>query len=212
MLDWLPDPFAVLRGLTGEAGAWTYLIVAAVVILETSVGLGILAPGEALLAVAGAACAGDGPLDLGVLLLVVWACGMVGDGTSYRLGRRHGEPLLRRLKVPERHVARVHGLLADRGGAVLVGGRFVGPVRVLAPFLAGSSGMPARRFLLLDAVGVALWGWSYVLVGHAFAGSVSDASSTLGRVGAVAVCAITAIAVGTTWVRRRRRRTGPAPA
>lgn len=204
MLAWLPDPFAVLRDLTAGAGQWTYLLVAVVVLLETAVGLGILAPGEALLAVAGAASAGGGPLDLALVLLVVWVAGMVGDGCSFRLGRRHGPALLRRLRIPEARVDRVHALLAARGGAVLVGGRFVGPVRVLAPFLAGSSRMPARRFLAWDAAGVALWGWSYVLVGYAFAGSAGGASSTLGRAGAVAVCSATALIALALWLRRRR--------
>ncbi|WP_354702109.1 Protein DedA [Paraconexibacter sp. AEG42_29] len=202
MLDWLPDPLAVLRDLAESAGYWTYAIVAGVVLLETSVGLGILSPGEAVLAVAGAASTGSGSLDLVALLAIVWVAGMIGDGCSYRLGRRYGPGLLLRLRIPRRRIAHVHQLLADRGGVVLVGGRFVGPVRVFAPFLAGSSAMTGRRFLAWDALGVAVWGWSYVLIGYAFAGSVDGASSTFGRAGAVLVCAVVVLAL---IVRRRSR-------
>jgi membrane-associated protein len=204
VLDWLPDPFAILHDLASSAGHWTYAIVAAVVLLETSVGLGILSPGEAVLAIAGAACGADGPLNLGVLLAVVWVAGMVGDGSSYLLGRRYGPGLLMRLRVPEERITRVHDLLAARGGVVLLGGRFVGPVRVFAPFLAGSSAMSGRRFLCWDAVGVAVWGWSYVLVGRVFAGSVQNASSTLGRVGLIAVSVLVLLALGVRHVRARR--------
>lgn len=214
MLDRLPDPFAVLHDLASSAGHWTYLIVAAVVLLETSVGLGILSPGEAVLAIAGAACGGHGPLSLPILLAVVWGAGMVGDGSSYLLGRRYGPGLLMRLRVPRERVARVHELLAVRGGVVLVGGRFVGPVRVFAPFLAGSSAMSGRRFVCWDAVGVAIWGWAYVLVGYAFAGSVQHASSTLGRVGLIAVGAALLLVLAARQLRARaraRRTADPLP-
>ena len=211
VLDWLPDPFAVLHDLTRSAGHWTYVIVVGVVLLETSVGLGLLSPGEAILALAGAAATGRGTLNLPVLLALVWGAGLVGDGTSYLLGRRYGPGLLTRLRVPAARVARVHDLLADRGGVVLVGGRFVGPVRVFAPFLAGSSAMSGRRFLAWDAVGVALWGWSYVLVGYAFAGSVQSASGTTGRVGLVVVGGLGALAFLVHRLRvRARRQSAPA--
>lgn len=208
MVTWLPDPFAVLDAMTAGAGRWAYLVVAAVVLLETSVGLGLLSPGEAVLALAGAAATGDGRLDLAVLLGVVWAAGVAGDGCSFLLGRRYGPGLLVRLRVPTARVERVHGLLAARGGWVLLGGRFVGPVRVIAPFLAGSSRMTGRRFLAWDAVGVALWGWSYVLVGYLFAGSVRGASATFGQ---AAVLVVAVLALGTLAARAlRRRRVGVA--
>lgn len=211
VLDWLPDPFVVLHDLADGAGHWTYLIVAGVVLLETSVGLGLLSPGEAILALAGAAATGDGRLDLTVLLAVVWAAGMVGDGASYLLGRHFGQPLLARVRVPARHVARVHDLIEARGGIVLLGGRFVGPIRVFAPFLAGASGMGIRRFLAWDAAGVALWGWSYVLVGYAFAGSVKNASGTLGQAGLAAVLVLLLAVFGTRQVKARRRRAVTQP-
>lgn len=213
MLDWLPDPFVLLDDITAGAGRWAYLIVAAIVLLETSVGLGLLSPGEAVLALAGAAATGDGRLDIVILLAVVWVAGMAGDGVSYLLGRHYGPGLLLRLRVPERRIDRVHALLVSRGGWVLVGGRFVGPVRVFAPFLAGSSAMSGRRFLAWDAVGVALWGWSYVIVGFLFAGSVRGASGTLGQTGAAVVVSAVVLVCGVRRLRRRRRdRVAPAAA
>jgi len=183
----LPDPFAYLAEATDGLGRWTYVLVAAVVLLETSVGLGVLFPGEAVLAVAGAAAARPGELDLLLLLAVVWAFGVAGDTTSYLLGRRYGPRVLRglfsRLGVTRARLDRVGDLYARRGGWVLVGGRFVGPVRVLAPFVAGSSGMPIGKFLRFDVVGVALWGSAWTLAGYTFSESVETLSSRLGLVG-----------------------------
>jgi len=183
----LPDPYPYVRDATDALGRWAYVLVAAVVLLETSIGLGVFSPGEAVLAVAGAAAAGDGALDLPVLLVVVWAFGVAGDTTSYLVGRRHGSRVLRglfaRLGVTTARLDRVRDLYARRGGWVLVGGRFVGPVRVLAPFVAGSSGMSFGKFLRFDLVGIVIWGSAWTLAGYAFAGSIEELSGRLGLIG-----------------------------
>lgn len=187
LLVGLPDPYPYVRDATDALGRWTYVLVAAVVLLETSVGLGVLSPGEAVLAVAGAAAAEGGQLDLAVLLIVVWAFGVAGDTTSYLLGRRYGHRVLgglfTRLGVTEERLDRVEDLYARRGGWVLVGGRFVGPVRVLAPFVAGSSGMSAGKFLRFDVVGILLWGSTWTVAGYAFADSIERISGQLGLAG-----------------------------
>lgn len=182
----LPDPFPLVRELTATLGAWTYALVAAVVFLETSVGLGLLSPGEAVLAVSGAA-AGMGELSLPVLLVVVWTCGVAGDSTSWLLGRHVGSRALgslgRRLGVSRERLDAVEDLFRRRGGAVLVGGRFVGPVRVVAPFVAGGTGWSYARFLPWDVAGILLWGSMYVLAGYAFAGAPEEATGRIGQAG-----------------------------
>jgi membrane-associated protein len=168
------DPFPLVRDMTDALGAWTYVLVAAVVILETSVGLGLVSPGEAVLAVAGAA-ASVGTLELAVLLAVVCTTGVIGDTCSFLLGRRFG-------RVPQR-AERVVEMYARRGGWILIAGRFVGPVRVFAPFVAGTAGMSYAKFMRFDVVGVSAWGSAYVLIGYAFAGSLQHASELLGIAG-----------------------------
>lgn len=187
LLVGLPDPYPYVRDATDALGRWTYVLVAAVVLLETSVGLGVLSPGEAVLAVAGAAAAQDGRLDLAILLAVVWTFGVAGDTTSYLIGRRHGHRvlggILGRLGVTSDRLDRVGDLYARRGGWVLVGGRFVGPVRVLAPFVAGSSGMAFGKFLRFDVVGIMLWGSTWTVAGYAFADSIERLSGQLSLAG-----------------------------
>ncbi len=156
-----------------------------------------------MLAVAGAA-ASVGTLQLAVLLAVVYAFGVAGDSISFAIGRRFGT-------VPRR-AERVSELYARRGGWILIAGRFVGPVRVFAPFVAGASGMAYAKFLRFDVVGIALWGSAYVLIGYAFAGSLQHASSLLGiagisvfAVGAVIAALAARRASGPTTSRRSRR-------
>jgi len=188
----LPDPFPLVRELTASLGAWTYAVVAAVVFLETSVGLGLLSPGEVVLAVSGAA-AGTGDLSLPVLLAVVWTCGVAGDSVSWLAGKHVGPRAFaaagRRLGITAERLERVEDLFRRRGGAVLVGGRFVGPVRVLAPFVAGGTGWRYARFLPWDVAGILLWGSVYVLAGYAFAAAPEQATSRIGQAGIVLLLA-----------------------
>jgi membrane-associated protein len=202
----VPDPVPLIRDVTDALGAWTYAFVAAVVLLETSVGLGLVSPGEAVLAVAGAA-ASVGTLQLAVLLAVVYAFGMAGDSISYAIGRRTGprvqHGVARRFGITQARVDRVESMYARRGGWVMIAGRFVGPVRVFAPFVAGTSRMRYTKFLRFDAVGIALWGSAYVLIGYAFAGSLQSATSVLGGIGLALFAVGIGIVVAVVLHRRK---------
>jgi undecaprenyl-diphosphatase len=166
----LPDVSAMLTAATAALGGWTYALVAAFVFLETIAVLGLLAPGEATLAIAGAAAA-HGDVELLPLLVIVWIAGVLGDATGFTLGRRYGQALLtssaRRIGIDAPHLARLTALLQGRGGLALVAGRFVGVLRSLAPFLAGSAGMPRRRLLTFSVIGVGIWCGVFILAGYA---------------------------------------------
>ena len=95
------------------------------------------------------------------MLLIVWLAAAAGDLASFMLGRRLGPPLPGDPRAAHRRhgrAARARGLFFDRHGpkAILVG-RFVGIIRAVAPFLAGSSGMRLRAFLPWSLLGTAAW-------------------------------------------------------
>ena len=205
MLVDLPDMADVLADVTGALGAWTYAIVGALVLMETVAFIGLLAPGEVTLAVGGAAAA-NGDASLLPMIALVWVAGILGDLTGFTLGRRYGWPLLTkagpRVGLHAGRLRRLDAALARWGGKALVGGRFVGLVRVFAAFAAGTSGMPARRLVRLSAVGVGLWGPSFVLAGYAF-------TDTLGEYLQVAGNVVLGLLAATTLVYALRRRGAP---
>src|SRR5882757_8355722 len=71
---------------------------------------GFIAPGETAVIVGGLV-AGQGQISLFALIAIVWACAVLGDVTSYELGRRLGRQwLLRRgerLKITEERLDQV---------------------------------------------------------------------------------------------------------
>jgi membrane-associated protein len=194
----------LLEHLTETLGPWTYAIVGALVFMETVAFVGLLMPGEVTLVVGGAAAA-HGDVALAPMLALVWTCGILGDLTGFALGRRYGWSLLRkvgpRLRLGEPRLRRMEAALARWGGKALVAGRFVGPVRVFAPFAAGTSGMSRRRLVRLSAVGIGLWAPTLVLASYAFADAIASYLQAAGNV----VLALMAVTAAVYAVRRRRR-------
>ena len=170
-------------------------------------------PGETIVILAGVLCSA-GILNLSETIVVATGGAIIGDSIGYELGRRLGRPWLERHgRLVGMHggvLARADALFARHGGKAVLIGRFVGFLRAMAPFVAGASCMPYRRFLLYNALGAVLWVVALVLLGYFFGESWSVAERWIGRVGLViAVIVIAAIA---WWLHRARQRQGAKPA
>ena len=72
------------------------------------------------------------------------------------------------MKITAERLAQVEGYFAKHGGKTILIGRFIGLVRALAPFIAGSSKMPYRRFAPYSVIGTGLWAATFVLLGYFF--------------------------------------------
>jgi membrane protein DedA with SNARE-associated domain/membrane-associated phospholipid phosphatase len=199
----------------GEAlGPWTYLLVGVMAFLETGAFVGLVAPGETTVIVGGLV-AGQGQISLALLIAIVWAAAVAGDLCSYALGRRMGRDFLLRhggrLKITEERLAGVEAFFARHGGATIVIGRFIGFVRALAPFVAGTSRMPLRTFVPYDILGAGAWSTTFCVLGYVFWRSFDRLTTYVSR-GLFAFGTVVAIGVG-IWMlvqlrndRERRRR------
>jgi membrane protein DedA with SNARE-associated domain/membrane-associated phospholipid phosphatase len=153
----------------------------------------------------GGLVAGQGEISVVTLIGVVWTCAVAGDLTSFVLGRRLGRTFLVRhgakVQITEERLHTVEGFFDRHGGKAILIGRFVGLVRAIAPFLAGSSGMPVRRFLPYDIIGAGLWGSTFVLLGYIFWQSFSTLVD-YAKKGAFALGAVIVVVVGIVWLVR----------
>ncbi|HXG03270.1 MAG TPA: DedA family protein [Candidatus Binatia bacterium] len=189
-------------------GHWAYLLIFLAAMLETSLFVGLVVPGDTVAILAGVLVSAE-VLDMPETLTVAFAGAVVGDSIGYELGRHLGRPwLLRhghRFGFHRRVFARLERLFARHGGKAIVIARFIGFVRALAPFVAGSSRMPYRWFLLFNLVGAALWAVAYVSLGYLVGESWRVAERWVGRVGVVAAVVVVTLAVLTLrrWSRRR---------
>jgi membrane protein DedA with SNARE-associated domain len=200
----LPEPEEAVARVGATLGAWTYALVGALAFLEAAAFVGLVAPGEFAL-VFGGLIAGRGDIDLLPLIAVVWIAALAGDLASYGFGRavgrawavRHG----RRFGITPARLEWAEGYFAAHGGKTILVGRFVGIVRALAPFIAGTSRMPFRRFALVDAVGAGLWASAFSLLGFAFWQSL-DRALELARRGKLGLAIVLVVALGAVAAHR----------
>jgi len=130
-------------------------------------------PSETAVIAAAAFAASTGEPSLLLVAAAAALGALAGDHASYALGRRAGPGGLRRLRGGRRAraVDAVTGLLARRGGALLVTSRFVPGGRTATTLALGATGFPARRFTgwaVLAAVT-----WAAFSVGVGFAGGLA---------------------------------------
>ncbi|MBI2692166.1 MAG: VTT domain-containing protein [Solirubrobacterales bacterium] len=171
----LPDPVKVLEDISGALGKWTYVLVTALAFLETGAFIGLVAPGEAAVIVGGVV-AGQGEIDIRLLIGLVWFAAFAGDSVSFYLGHRLGRGFMikhgPRFKITEPRLEQVEKYMDVHGGKTILVGRFIGLVRALAPFIAGSSKMPYRRFMPYDIIGSGLWATFFCLLGYVFSNNL----------------------------------------
>lgn len=187
-------------------GPWGYVVVFAGAALESAAFLGLLVPGEGLVIVSGV-LARAGLFGLPTLITVVSAGAVLGDSIGYELGRRLGRPWLlqrgARLGFRREDIEAVDAFFDRHGGKAVLIGRFIGFLRALAPFVAGSSRMPYLRFLAYNVAGAVLWTVACVLLGYFVGAAWPIVEKWVGRTGLVLGLAVIAVAV---WLLRRRRR------
>jgi membrane protein DedA with SNARE-associated domain/membrane-associated phospholipid phosphatase len=200
----LPNLEQLLIDIGERLGKWTYLLVGALAFVETGAFIGLVAPGETALLLGGLV-AGQGQVDVLTMIAVVWACAVAGDLTSFYLGRRLGRAFMvkhgAKVQITEERLEHVERFFDRHGGKAILIGRFVGLVRAIAPFLAGSSGLPLRRFVPYDVIGAGLWGSSFVLLGYIFWQSFSQLVD-YAKKGALALGAVIVLVVAIVWVVR----------
>jgi membrane protein DedA with SNARE-associated domain/membrane-associated phospholipid phosphatase len=198
------DLESTIEKLGDTLGKWTYLLVGAMTFLETGAFLSFVAPGEFTI-LFGGLVAGQGKINVIILIGVVWFCAVLGDSTSFYLGRRLGRGwLLRhgeRVKITEERLTQVERFYDKHGGITVFIGRFVGLLRALGPFIAGASKMQYRRFLPYDILGGGLWGTMLVLLGYIFWRSFDRLKTIVGQ-GFLALGTLIAVVVGVVWAVR----------
>jgi membrane protein DedA with SNARE-associated domain len=158
------------------------------VMLETSVLVGLVVPGDTVVIVSSTAV--DGSVQFFSLVAVIIVGALIGESIGFALGRYFG-PRIRasRLgaRIGERNWVRAENYLARRGGIAVFISRFLPVLHSLIPLTVGMSGMRYRRFLAWTAPACILWAFAYVSVGSAAAGSYRELSDRLHWAGYVFV-------------------------
>ncbi len=208
----IPNLSKVLENIGQALGPWTYLLVAFLAFMEAAAFLGLIIPGETGIIVGGVV-AGQGEINIIALIAIAWTAAFLGDMTGYALGRRLGRPFLLeygpRFGLSRQRVEMAESFFARHGGKAIFIGRFVGIVRSLSPFLAGSSRMELKRFVPYEILGSGLQTTMLCLIGFFFWRSL-DQVLALVKQGALALGAtiaiIVAVVIAVRWIRNPENR------
>lgn len=151
-----------------QYGDWVYALLFAIIFTETGVVIAPFLPGDSLLFVAGALCVTEG-MSLPVLMVLLIVAAILGDAVNYSVGRWFGVALMTRTRLisPEK-IKYTQDFFEKHGPKTIVIARFLPIVRTMAPFVAGFSGMNAKRFLTYNVSGGVLWVVSLTVAGYLF--------------------------------------------
>lgn len=170
LLEWFLHLDRHLTVLATEYHVLVYVLLFAVIFVETGVVVMPFLPGDSLLFVTGALAA-KGLLALPVLIPLLIVAAVVGDivnfaiGSAFRNRVQHGYRL-RFIKAE--HIAHTERFFERHGPKTIVLARYVPIVRTLAPFVAALGSMRYRTFLSYNVAGGTLWVVSLTLAGYVF--------------------------------------------
>jgi membrane-associated protein len=200
-----------LAEVTREYGAFTNLLLFAIVFCETGLVVTPFLPGDSLLFTAGA-LASLGSLSLWVLLLALSAAAILGDTANYWIGKKIGprafDGSIRFLK--QEHLRKTEAFYEKHGRKTIILARFVPIVRTFAPFVAGVGSMSYGVFLSYNVIGGVAWVALCVLSGYWF-GNIPAVKRNFSLV-IIVIIAISMIPLAwEAWKARRNRKEAPAP-
>ncbi|MDP9235327.1 MAG: DedA family protein [Actinomycetota bacterium] len=199
LVRWLEPAFAV-------AG---YEILAVAVLLERSIFIGLIIPGDIMLALGGV-YASEGRLNLAVVIVIGIVAALIGESAGYWLGRRYGIKLIRALPLVrglEPRLDDAHAYFRKHGGMTVAVGRYATAAGAFVPFSAGIAKMPYRRFIAFDIPAVAIWAALISGFGYAVGRNLAFIDKTLSRFGYIVLALIVALVV-VRFLRKRRERSG----
>ncbi len=185
--------------------SWGYAVAFVFVAIES---LGVPFPGETALIAAATYAGTTHHLNIAGIVVAGAAGAIVGDNIGFGLGYWGGWRLLRRygkyVRLTESRLRLGSYVFMRHGGKVVFFGRFVTGLRTWAAFLAGTTHMPWRRFLVFNASGGIVWalviGLGYFYIGRALGTASTGIDIALG------VAVIVWIVSSALYLRRHEKR------
>jgi membrane protein DedA with SNARE-associated domain len=202
MLAFLDDLFHQLEDLS--TSPWFYLVIFVIAYLDSMIPL---VPSETMVILGGVA-AGQGDLDLPVVIACGAAGAFLGDTTAYLIGRRYGPWVERRLFSKPKGQERLRWAshqLEVRGGLLLVTARFIPGGRTVVTFSSGMTRQPFKRFVGFIALAGLIWATYASLLGFIGGKTFADNHTVAFLVAFGCALSITVLIEVFKRVRDRRR-------
>jgi membrane-associated protein len=170
LIDFILHIDRYLEAFVQANGVWVYVLLFAIIFVETGLVVMPFLPGDSMLFVVGAMC-GVGLMDYGLSVALLVTAAIAGNQTNYTIGHYFGPKVFawENSRFFNRQAFdQAHAFYERYGGITIVAARFMPFLRTFAPFVAGVSQMTRRKFTLFDVTGGMLWVGSIVTAGYFF--------------------------------------------
>lgn len=209
------NPVEWFGGILGGAVTWILALVQSVdpvlrtilaglgMLLETSIFVGLIVPGDTIVVVA--ATAVSGPVEYFALALAVIVGALCGESIGFLLGRFFG-PRIRASglgrRLGEKNWVRAENYIERRGGIAVFVSRFLPVLHALVPLTVGMSTMSYRTFIAWTLPASTIWSFAYVSVGTFAADSFTALIDRLHYAGYLFVGIVLVFSIGVVVAKK----------
>lgn len=203
-MNWINDALLWVLGLVQSVDPVARILLSGLgILLETSLLVGLIVPGDTIVLVSSTAI--DGPFQYTGMLVAVIVGSLAGESIGFALGKFFG-PRIRDSRLGRwigmRNWHRAENYVDRRGGIAVFISRFLPVLHSLVPVTVGMSTMRYRRFISWTAPACIIWAVTYVTVGWVAAGSFRALQSRLHFAGYLFVGAIVLFLVAVVVVKK----------
>jgi membrane-associated protein len=160
-----------LAEIVSNYGTMTYIILFAIIFMETGLVVTPFLPGDSLLFATGAIVAlPTSGLNIWLMGLLLFVAAVLGDTVNYAVGKYIGQKAfttnIRFIK--KEYLLKTQAFYDKHGAKMIIFARFVPIVRTFAPFVAGVGTMNYKKFIIYNIIGAFLWVSIFLAAGYYF--------------------------------------------
>jgi membrane protein DedA with SNARE-associated domain len=186
---------------------WRDVIAGFAIMLETSIFIGLIIPGDTVVLAAGTMV--KDWVDFIFLFIAVMAGSFAGESIGFWVGRIFGARIRSSklgLKISDKVWHRADTFVESRGGIAIAMSRFLPVLHSVVPLTAGMTKMSYRKFISWTAGACAVWSSIYLGIGW-FAHGATDALKQFKYGGIIFVSIIAIFLVIVTLAKKRLEKT-----
>ena len=206
LIDFILHVDVHLANFVQAYGTWVYVLLFAIIFVETGVVVMPFLPGDSLLFVVGALC-GVGLMNLPLVIALLIAAAILGNQSNYAIGRHVGPRVFQWENsrfFNRKAFDQAHAFYEKYGGITIVAARFMPFLRTFAPFVAGVAQMTRSKFTFYDVTGAVLWVGGVTLAGYLF-GNIPWVKEHLDKIIWAAILLPGLVVILGAWKARRTR-------
>jgi membrane protein DedA with SNARE-associated domain len=189
---------------------WRDVIAGFAILLETSIFIGLIIPGDTIVLAAGTMVRDW--FDFAGLFIAVMLGSFAGESLGFYIGRIFGGRIRSSKlgsRIPEKVWHRADTFVESRGGIAIAMSRFLPVLHSVVPLTAGMTKMSYRKFIAWTAGACAVWSSIYLGIGW-FAHGATDALKQFKFGGAIFAGIIIVFLVIVTLAKKRLEKSAEA--